>query len=109
MCTIYFSIKELHCAHGVYLCTSRDLQYKQFCVLELHYIEKHWVCGPCVSAGILNTRKHSVSKTGSLSRLEMFYNLYVGSGSRTPELYSVSPDWFEYCFIYGKFIGCREF
>jgi hypothetical protein len=29
-------------------------------------------------------------------RLEAFQNLYVGSGSRTPELYSVSPDWFEY-------------
>jgi hypothetical protein len=25
-------------------------------------------------------------------RLEMFWNVYVGSGSRTPELYSVSPD-----------------
>jgi hypothetical protein len=25
------------------------------------------------------------------------------------ELYSVSPDWFEYCFIYDKFVACREF
>jgi hypothetical protein len=33
-------------------------------------------------------------------RLEMFWNFYVGSGSRTTELHSVSPDWFEYCFIY---------
>jgi hypothetical protein len=32
-------------------------------------------------------------------RLETFYNFYVGSGSRTPELYSVSRDWIEYCFI----------
>jgi hypothetical protein len=32
----------------------------------------------------------------------------VGSGSRTVELYSVSPDWFEYCFIYEKFVACRE-
>jgi hypothetical protein len=32
-------------------------------------------------------------------RLEMFQNFYVGSGSRTPELYSVGPDWFEYCFV----------
>jgi hypothetical protein len=23
----------------------------------------------------------------------------VGSGSRTPEFYSISPEWFEYCFI----------
>jgi hypothetical protein len=34
---------------------------------------------------------------------------YVGSGRRTPELYSVSPEWFEYCFIYEKFVACREF
>jgi hypothetical protein len=33
-------------------------------------------------------------------RLEMFYNFYVGSGSSAPELYSLSPDWFEYCYIY---------
>jgi hypothetical protein len=37
-------------------------------------------------------------------RISMF-----GSGSRTQELYSVSPDWFEYCFIYEKFVACREF
>jgi hypothetical protein len=42
--------------------------------------------------------------------LEIFQNFYVGSGSSTPELlYSVSPDWFEYCFIYEKFVACREF
>jgi hypothetical protein len=29
----------------------------------------------------------------------------VGCGSCTPELYSVGPDWFEYC----KFLVCREF
>jgi hypothetical protein len=33
----------------------------------------------------------------------------VESGSHAPELYSVSPDWFEYCFIYEKFVACREF
>jgi hypothetical protein len=27
-------------------------------------------------------------------------NFYVGSGSRTLELYSVDPDWFECSFIY---------
>jgi hypothetical protein len=37
-------------------------------------------------------------------RLETFQNVYVGSGSRAPELYSVSPDWFECCFIYEKFV-----
>jgi hypothetical protein len=37
------------------------------------------------------------------------FNFYVGSGSSTPELYSVSSDWFEYCFIYEKFVACREF
>jgi hypothetical protein len=39
-------------------------------------------------------------------RLEMFY---VGSGSRTPELYFISSDWSEYCFIFEKFVACREF
>jgi hypothetical protein len=33
-------------------------------------------------------------------QLEMFQNFYVGSGSRTPELYFLSPDWFGHCFIY---------
>jgi hypothetical protein len=32
-------------------------------------------------------------------RLETFQNFYVGCGSRTPELNSVDPDWFEYCFV----------
>jgi hypothetical protein len=41
-------------------------------------------------------------------RLETFQNFYVGSGSRTPEFCSVSPDWFQYCFIYEKLIVCRE-
>jgi hypothetical protein len=42
-------------------------------------------------------------------QLETFQNFYVGCGSRTPELYSISPDWFEYCFIYEKFVVCRVF
>jgi hypothetical protein len=29
--------------------------------------------------------------------------------SMLEELYSASPDWFEYCFIYEKFVACREF
>jgi hypothetical protein len=33
---------------------------------------------------------------------------FVGSGSRTPELYSVSPGWLEHCFIYEKCIACGE-
>jgi hypothetical protein len=33
-------------------------------------------------------------------QLETFQNFYVGSGSLTLELYSVGPDWFEYCFIH---------
>jgi hypothetical protein len=37
-------------------------------------------------------------------RLETFWNFYVGSGNRTPELCSVSSDWFEHCFIYEKFV-----
>jgi hypothetical protein len=28
---------------------------------------------------------------------------------RTPELYSAGPDRPEYCFIYEKFVACREF
>jgi hypothetical protein len=35
--------------------------------------------------------------------------LYVGCGSRTPELYSVGPDWFEHRFIKEKLVVCREF
>jgi hypothetical protein len=42
-------------------------------------------------------------------KLETLQNIYVGSGSRTPELYSVGPDWFEYCFIYEKFDVSGEF
>jgi hypothetical protein len=41
-------------------------------------------------------------------RLETFQNFYVGSGSRTPELYSVGQDWFEYCFIHKKFAVTRR-
>jgi hypothetical protein len=26
-----------------------------------------------------------------------------------PQLYSVRPDWFEYCFIYEKFVAFGEF
>jgi hypothetical protein len=39
-------------------------------------------------------------------RLETFYNFYVGGGTRTLELYCVRSDWFEYCFIYEKFVAC---
>jgi hypothetical protein len=42
-------------------------------------------------------------------RMEAFYDFYVGSGSRAPELYSVSSDWLEYCFTYEKFVACGEF
>jgi hypothetical protein len=38
-------------------------------------------------------------------QLEAFQDFYVRSGSRIPELYSVSPDWFEYCFLYEKFVA----
>jgi hypothetical protein len=33
-------------------------------------------------------------------RFETFKAIYVGSGSCTPKLYSISVDWFLYCFIY---------
>jgi hypothetical protein len=42
-------------------------------------------------------------------RMEDFQDSYAGSGSRTPELYSVSPDCFEYCFICEKFVACGDF
>jgi hypothetical protein len=42
-------------------------------------------------------------------RLERFKNFCVLSGSRTLEFYSVSSDWFEYCFIYEKFVAFGEF
>jgi hypothetical protein len=31
--------------------------------------QNYWVSGLCPSSGILNTRKHNVSKTGSISVL----------------------------------------
>jgi hypothetical protein len=42
-------------------------------------------------------------------RLEAFQDIYVGNRSRTQDLYSISPDSFEYCFIYEKFVACGEF
>jgi hypothetical protein len=36
-------------------------------------------------------------------QLEMFQNFYVESGSRTPELYPLSPNWFDY--IEGIYLG----
>jgi hypothetical protein len=42
-------------------------------------------------------------------KLEAFYDLYVGSGRRTPEFYSISPDWFVYCFIYEKLLLTESF
>jgi hypothetical protein len=42
-------------------------------------------------------------------RLETFYRFYVGSRSRIPELYFISPDWFAYCFIYEKFVASRQY
>jgi hypothetical protein len=41
-------------------------------------------------------------------RLEIFQNFYVGIGSRTPELYTVSPNWFKYSFIDEKSAACCE-
>jgi hypothetical protein len=41
-------------------------------------------------------------------RLETFQNFYVGSGSLTPELYPVGPNWFKYGFIDEKFVACCE-
>jgi hypothetical protein len=40
------------------------------------------------------------------------YSLYsdIAISRYTPELYSVSPDWLEYYFIYEKLlVACREF
>jgi hypothetical protein len=36
------------------------------------------------------------------------WNSYAGSGSRTPELYPVSPDWLEYGFTDERFVACCE-
>jgi hypothetical protein len=41
-------------------------------------------------------------------RLETFQNFYVGSGSRTPELYPVSPNRLGYGFIDYKVVACCE-
>jgi hypothetical protein len=40
--------------------------------------------------------------------LETFLNFCV-TGSHIPELYSVSPDWLQYCLTYEKFVACGEF
>jgi hypothetical protein len=47
-------------------------------------------------------------------RLETFKDFCVESGSRTPELYSqnyipLSPDWFDYCFIYESLLLVEGF
>jgi hypothetical protein len=41
-------------------------------------------------------------------QLKMIQNLYVGSRSRVPELYPISPDWSEYGFRDEKFVACCE-
>jgi hypothetical protein len=41
-------------------------------------------------------------------QLETFQNSYVGSGSLTPELYPISPNWLEYGFTDEKFAACCE-
>jgi hypothetical protein len=41
-------------------------------------------------------------------QLETIRNVYFGSGSRTPEVYSVSPDGFDHCFIYEIFLARSE-
>jgi hypothetical protein len=56
---IWISRKEL---------TGRELQNE-----ELH---DYWVSGLCPSSGILNTREHNVSETGSVS--------FLRSGGKTP-------------------------
>jgi hypothetical protein len=35
----------------------------------VYNIQNYWVFGPCPSSGILKTRDHSVSETGSVSAL----------------------------------------
>jgi hypothetical protein len=37
--------------------------------LRLVVVQNHWVSGLCLSSGILNTRKHNVSYTASVSAL----------------------------------------
>jgi hypothetical protein len=43
-------------------------------------------------------------------RLEVFqyFNVYVGRGCGSEELYSVGPDWFDYSFVDEEFVVCRE-
>jgi hypothetical protein len=41
--------------------------------------------------------------------LETFWNFYVGNRIHTPGLYSVSSDWFEYCFIRGSLLLDESF
>jgi hypothetical protein len=42
-------------------------------------------------------------------RLEAFWDLYVWNGSRTPQLYSIGPDWYECCFVYENSVAYGEF
>jgi hypothetical protein len=46
---------------------------------------------------------------GQKFQSETFYDFYVGSRSRTLGLYSASQHWFEYYFIYGKFVAVESF
>jgi hypothetical protein len=65
----------------------------------------------CLEIPSLNRIRHvprCVHYHAQSFRLEPFPDFYFGSGSRTPELCSVSPNWFEYCFIYEKFVGCGK-
>jgi hypothetical protein len=41
--------------------------------------------------------------------LKAFEYFYVGRGCRSPELYSVGPNWFEYNSVDEEFVVYREF
>jgi hypothetical protein len=53
---------------------------KMFKVVTMVYnIQNQWVSGICLSSGILNTRKHNVSETGSVR-----FSFRVRGGRHTP-------------------------
>jgi hypothetical protein len=41
--------------------------------------------------------------------LEEIQDFHVGSGSRTPQFYSIGPDWLDCCIGFENFVACGEF
>jgi hypothetical protein len=63
----------------------------------------------CLEIPSDNRIRHIKAFPPSCVKLSIWKYSRISVLDRTPELYSVSPDCFEYCFIYRKFVACGEF